>query len=85
MSEVTQSPRAAGGGEGGIPDRLVWIACVGALLALVAAQDGPRTALLAGLAGVAVLATRTRFAGYAAGGVVALAAFVIVTGRGLSG
>lgn len=85
MSEVTQSSRVAGGGAGDIPERLVWVACVGALLALVAAEDGPRTGLLAGLAGMAVLATRTRFAGYAAGGVVALATFVIVTGRGVSG
>jgi len=53
-----------------------------AATALVALGDGPRTALLAALAAGALAATRVRFCGRAALGVLALAALLALGGWG---
>lgn len=56
-----------------------------AMLAVIAAADGPRTALLTGLAAGAVIAARTRFSAYVAEVVVVLSALLVLAGRGVNG
>jgi hypothetical protein len=68
-----------------IHGRSAGIALTAVCLAVIAADDGVRTALLVGFAGGAILLTRVRIASYAALAALILATVLVISGYGING